>query len=41
MTQAFDFSNLTYDRMDREGWLIAGSPDTVIDKITAQQSRLL
>jgi len=37
MKVALDFSNLTYDRMDREGWLIAGSPDTVIDKIREQQ----
>ena len=36
-TQAFDFSNLDYDRMEREGWLIAGSPETVIDKIKEQQ----
>jgi alkanesulfonate monooxygenase SsuD/methylene tetrahydromethanopterin reductase-like flavin-dependent oxidoreductase (luciferase family) len=37
MKVALDFSNLTYDRMDREGWLIAGSPETVIDKIRDQQ----
>jgi alkanesulfonate monooxygenase SsuD/methylene tetrahydromethanopterin reductase-like flavin-dependent oxidoreductase (luciferase family) len=34
---ALDFSNLTYDRMDREGWLVAGSPETVIDKLRDQQ----
>jgi alkanesulfonate monooxygenase SsuD/methylene tetrahydromethanopterin reductase-like flavin-dependent oxidoreductase (luciferase family) len=37
MKVALDFSNLGYERMDREGWLIAGSVDTVIDKIRAQQ----
>ena len=35
--QAYDFSDLTYERMEREGWLIAGAPETVAGKIMEQQ----
>jgi alkanesulfonate monooxygenase SsuD/methylene tetrahydromethanopterin reductase-like flavin-dependent oxidoreductase (luciferase family) len=35
--QGYDFANLTYDRMEGEGWLIAGSPETVLGKIREQQ----
>lgn len=39
MKQAYDFSNLTYDRMEQEGWFIAGSPETVVRKIREQQQQ--